>query len=254
MNTQQIDQAIALLQSALHVPAPVSPIAPGHNPDNLSVEQVGEGWRLLDGDEIKNRWLECERWQLDTSDMENRHWGSGNFWTNRTATYRTRLSRSELAALDKPAWTLPAPPAGQRWHRDDFTEQDLPEGWRPFLKFEETHPGCECFDDNKWRAFTSTMGCKLESSWQMKFRTRRPLPSPEPADWDCAEDVPGPVCWMRQNGGADALVVRVSATGVTFWSTMKNGLRERAWCELAELNCEYSTDRKTWHRCVKGGK
>lgn len=32
-----------------------SPIASGHNPDKLTVEQVGEGWRLLSEEEIETR-------------------------------------------------------------------------------------------------------------------------------------------------------------------------------------------------------
>lgn len=57
-------------------------IAPGHNPNSLTVAQVGKGYRLLDKDEIKGiyrSYLQIER-------FSNAH--------------RTNLSREALAALD----------------------------------------------------------------------------------------------------------------------------------------------------------
>lgn len=75
-------------------------IAPGHNPDKLTIEQVGEGWRLLDEDEIKRRQttISIQYW-----DSLHAFW-SGLSQEGRDAnlTYRTKLSRAELAALDAP--------------------------------------------------------------------------------------------------------------------------------------------------------
>lgn len=66
-----------------------------HNPDNLTAEQVGDGWRLLDVGELgfdnssdkslsawndKRKWV---KWHLQTVDM---------------FTYRTQLTREQLAA------------------------------------------------------------------------------------------------------------------------------------------------------------
>lgn len=102
----------------------LSPIAPGHNPDKLTVSQVGEGWRLLDGDEIKSRridTLKIERWFLGRWDEGVECSGVSNM-----VTYRTRLSRAELAALDAPPWTMPKAPEGHEWHRTDFTADMLP--------------------------------------------------------------------------------------------------------------------------------
>ena len=74
-----------------------SPIAIGHNPDKLTEEQVGvkDGWRLLDEDEL------CER-QKRCCEMWGSGWFEGYGGWHGDRTYRTRLSRSELVALDKP--------------------------------------------------------------------------------------------------------------------------------------------------------
>lgn len=80
-------------------PKTESQIAPGHNPAKLTVEQVGEGWRLLDPDEIKD----------GSALYEIEAWG-GIIWLNNLAyvghvqcrTYRTKLTRQELAALREP--------------------------------------------------------------------------------------------------------------------------------------------------------
>jgi len=57
---------------------------------------------------------------------------------------------SPLAAIEaglrirlKP-WALPAPPEGREWHRGaEFTEADLPEGYRPLLRGEVVLRGDE---------------------------------------------------------------------------------------------------------------
>lgn len=92
-------------------PLPGQEIAPGHNPHKLTVAQVGEGWRLLDEDEVKywgKKWIPHTRlWIEQTkqwSEVDNKlGWmaGSDRFLS-------TRLTREELAALDKPkmrAWS-----------------------------------------------------------------------------------------------------------------------------------------------------
>lgn len=64
-----------------------------HNPDNLTPKQVGEGWRLLDDDEVI--------FSIQTlKEMEG--WSSKLGWVDycvgnrKETTYRTRLSRDEL--------------------------------------------------------------------------------------------------------------------------------------------------------------
>lgn len=78
-------------------------IAPGHNPHNLTNEQVEThlGWRLLDTDEIKARkqtYKEIEVWYYN-----GMQWNTDKCQGNcRLNAYRTRLTREQLAALDNP--------------------------------------------------------------------------------------------------------------------------------------------------------
>jgi len=85
---------------------------------------------------------------------------------------------------DEPAikpWTLPAPPEGQEWHRTDWTEEMLPEGWRPLLKDEPRKAGDE-FPQNAAPPFMwveasrpPAIENKAKENWCHQ-RTRRPLP------------------------------------------------------------------------------
>lgn len=97
-------------------------LASGHNPHRLTNWHVCPemGWRLLDRDEVKPRgepvgaswvrdpdYIEC--WHQDTPPLGWHRIGSGTGWD--ISTYRTRLSRAELAALDTPPATpKPLPP------------------------------------------------------------------------------------------------------------------------------------------------
>lgn len=68
-----------------------------HNPDELTMKQYGatEGYRLLDEDEIKDRSLchfEIELWEGSWSTI-------GYTGCCEHSTYRTKLSREELAKL-----------------------------------------------------------------------------------------------------------------------------------------------------------
>lgn len=89
-------------------------IAPGHNPKNLTVAQVGEGYRLLDRDEIgqglDSRSLkEIEAWMASYWDSSG--W-AGYGWAGACASnvYRTKLSRKELARLRESALKPKADP------------------------------------------------------------------------------------------------------------------------------------------------
>lgn len=74
------------------------PLVPVHNPDNLTPEQYGavEGYRLLYADEIierKQRYKEIEAW-------DGYAWIDMHFkGSSSSDTYRTKLSRKELAKL-----------------------------------------------------------------------------------------------------------------------------------------------------------
>ena len=73
--------------------------APGHNPAKLTVAQVGNGWRLLDREEIKSRrpTLSIQRW-IRGERLTGRWTTLGTCIGNDpNLTYRTQLTRDELA-------------------------------------------------------------------------------------------------------------------------------------------------------------
>lgn len=78
----------------------------------------------------------------------------------------------------KPVWTLPPPPEGRQWHRMDWTEEMLPEGWRPLL-FDETQQ-----KEDEWmiaEMIWDTLICHVSAPINEEHshrRTRRPLPAP----------------------------------------------------------------------------
>ena len=75
------------------------PLVPAHNPDNLTPEQYGavEGYRLLYADEIKDRQKEHE--EIEAWGNWDKYWGKSYFGHSFRMTYRTKLSREELAKL-----------------------------------------------------------------------------------------------------------------------------------------------------------
>lgn len=75
-----------------------SSIAPGHNPDKLTVAQVGEGYRLLRRDEIRER---------ETAVSEIQYWAARNYWGPRLQ-YGDLEFRTYRVPCD---WTDPEPNA-----------------------------------------------------------------------------------------------------------------------------------------------
>lgn len=67
------------------------------------------------------------------------------------------------------------------------------------------------------------------------------------------DDVPMPVCWIRQKDGLNYdMIVGILPHGVSVVGRPINDTPsvEVSWTELAET-CEYSTDGKTWNPCSK---
>jgi len=204
---------------AIHLPATVDCTAPGHNPDRLAVSQVGQGWRLLEEDEIKDREAtpHIQSWENKT------YWNPAPFMGSCCGiTYRTRLSREALAKLDRPAFDprnipgfRPLLPT-ERNHRDDFTEADLPEGWRPLLKGEHVEDGVdEWGQDGHFEKADGWSGYESLPDWAIKgcfIRTRRPLPSPPKfVPWDFET---GPMMVkVRQKGTQCKGVAYITLTG-----------------------------------------
>lgn len=139
-----------------------------HNPDNLTAEQVGVGYRLIATDERSTKqnpaveYWDIGRWH-QVSVLTEQHCGVN--------TYRLPLS-VPWPEQPKP-FTLPTPPPGMRWHTArGWKEGDLPTGWRPLCFGEKIKKG----DQGRavsggWADFTTIFGEVPQS----EARTTRPL-------------------------------------------------------------------------------
>lgn len=88
-------------------------------------------------------------------------------------------------------WTLPAPPPGRRWHREDWTQDMLPEGYRPLLDGEKVQIGDEVWlnKEDQWHA--SKAGSDMpRTEAHPRSRTRRPLPAEASAEPEKAKGIP----------------------------------------------------------------
>jgi hypothetical protein len=109
-----------------------------------------------------------------------------------------RRPLSQPTAKQPEPWKLPEPPAGQEWHRTDWTQEMLPEGWRPLLQ------GEKCKAGDEWASWTSlglpkwTPAALDHISFPSSHsRTRRPLP--QPADPVGIEEVKAERDQLRAN-------------------------------------------------------
>lgn len=112
-------------------------------------------------------------------------WQSEITYTDGVAFKDGRIYARKLPAVE---WRLPDPPPGEQWHRTDGWTQDmLPDGWRPLLFGE-----CEgSYDkeldkelrDGRWIDVREPF-VTLTSPKDSHTRTRRPLPAVEQPTWD----------------------------------------------------------------------
>lgn len=92
-----LDKSISLCNRHLSGEKP-EPVSKPHNPDGLTDLGQSDGWRLLDEDEIKPRYsssVQIEKWEFPQ--WNNQSWRADC----PRYTYRTRLSRADLAAISK---------------------------------------------------------------------------------------------------------------------------------------------------------
>lgn len=239
-----------------------------HNPAGLTPEQFGAEYQPLTKRERKSR-DEGGIERNDASRWEGSRWRAGCRGICEEYTYR--IPRS-VPIPTAPAWSLDKLPGfrplreGERWHRNDWTLEMLEGVYRPLLEGEKELDGDECLldgyeplDPAEWVDRPPRFVAKNLSFHR---RTRRALPEPaqEAPYWDCAEDVPGPVCWLRNTLNPDslsfeAMILAISARGISY--TGADEIRFIGWhrFQLEDMRgFEHSTDRKTWLPCRKGAR
>lgn len=114
-------------------------------------------------------------------------------WHDAAASHCPLYCASQIYIRFKP-WTLPAPPEGRQWHREDWTEEMLPpvtDGglpWRPLMEGEERVVGDFFYPTagsetwvGQWQISEESPGfrTRIVNSDDFHSRTRRPIhPSP----------------------------------------------------------------------------
>jgi hypothetical protein len=204
---------------------------PLHNPDSLTAEQVGLGYRLaLPGDNCNQPF---DFWSTSQQSWEAGSPRDGTFESHASTAFTYRLPLSVPWPEAKPAvtntfkdalradpyaefkaahaagkviqmrdnvlwndllkephwesiplhdlrikpWTLPPPPPGMKWHREDGWKQgDLPQGYRPLVDGEEIQSGDEIkwAMDCDWKAMDGLVHSQANKHGEPK-RTARPL-------------------------------------------------------------------------------
>ena len=161
-------------------------------------------------------------------------------------------------------WSMPEPPNGIRWHRYDFTEEDLPDGWRPLLIGELHQEGDEVTNKeciSGWEKADGLLNEPPDPDWHS--RTRRPLPQTLPVEPEYVplgpEDVP-PGSVFRQahwNPGVsrdrlsvlgNGVLTAVSGESVPYLSILKWDELYAGWQILRPGTTEWVPCRK-----LKGG-
>jgi uncharacterized protein YodC (DUF2158 family) len=119
---------------------------------------------------------------------------------------RIAIARAFLAALPKAAepdpWTLPAPPPGRRWHREDWKPEWLEGGYRPLLGGEKIEIGDEVWLNKEYQWHVSKVGSDMpRTEAHPRSRTRRPLPAEASAEPEQAKPADDGPLWIPHDGG-----------------------------------------------------
>ena len=155
-----------------------------------------------------------------------------------------------------PEWRLPDLPPGRQWHRDDWTQDMLPEGYRPLLLGEVEQP-----DDEYFGLFTKTWylspcsdreGARPHNNHR---RTRRPLPAPVEYVPLGPEDVP-PGTVLRGAGEKQyagwCMITSAKLTGIRIWRHSEANGYEMRWRDLMDSGAEIlRPGNTTWEPCKK---
>lgn len=151
-------------------------------PDTPPIPAPPPGWAIVPADDAR---LDC----LPARPLlfGNAMWFPSTFESGAKVPLLCRPGPSEQAAFALPIepqpWSLPAPPAGQAWHRQDgWTAEMLPEGYRPLLLGEPWIRGDEILRNGilPWAIAGAELHDSLNAITKPETahcRTRRPLPA-----------------------------------------------------------------------------
>lgn len=199
-----------------------------HNPENVTPEQVGAGWRLLTTDEITKPLpgdTECWNHLTKTWQVSSNRGSVPCRFNQKTRTWRTQtappsplvsLVTAEIAEKQALLETVKAIEAGAEWEVKSNVTGD-------------------------WYSPMDTLKCYIRHNHKIRLKPAAPV---APL-WDCAADVPMNA-WVRFRNEHSLYNLRsVKQDGIGFASFHVD------WSEIHRI--EYTLDGVTFHPCRKGG-
>ncbi len=242
-----------------------------HNPDGLTAEQVGAGWRLCLAIEETNTHADLQEYWIEDEAIwkKSGKCTRGDFGSCRY-TYRLPLSTPWPEAPKVDSWKLPEPPAGKRWHRDGWRKEMLPPGYRPLLADEIVVRG-QGGDEfiGGWEADDARVSDLFH--WQHKdgekrtpsshgfWRTKRPLPvEPVLVALSAGDVPPGSVFRTNEHPEYWFSPLRVTPCGCNFMNDVHGSQVFRRWNCLQrnhQINRSIPLtgkwDANAWEACSK---
>lgn len=176
-----------------------------HNPDGLSPEQVGDGWRLLESDETIG--VEDRFWVKDSS-VE-----AGGYWKEAFHTRGMKAGQCEFT-FRRP--TTPGTPA----ESTPPPSVVLPEGWRWRVKGETVAEGDDMFlpHNCRWTEAVATVGTLVTHDREFICRispdTQSPKGAQRPRFWGRCDHREGKY-WVMD--GEDRIVANVFSLADSSW-------------------------------------
>lgn len=158
-----------------------------------------------------------------------------------------------------PAWRLPDPPPGKNWHRDDWTEEMLPEGYRPLMDGELPESGdeiCSVATIGRWMMMHRDALKKPARQNESHQRTRRLPPAKKRLTLGPEDAPPGTKFrHIDAENHAWAAPSEVTYDGVLFWAynpdTNTGESLFRTWRELMNYYLFLRRGATSWQPCWK---
>lgn len=226
-----------------------------HNPEGVIAEEVGADFRLVTKLERKGPTPPAAQfWNVDEWNENECLW---DYDDEEKYTFRVPADTPFALPPAPPVWTLPTPPKGRQWHRQDWTQEHLPDGFRPLLKGERIQNGDALNYQHHgaygWTTINSDPaeeGHCVDEFPSYFYRTTRPIPPEPPVMVPLGPEDVKPGAVLRSNrqmkGDKWIAILQVTDLGVFIHSTPLNTWEDiRVWAEISH------DGGKTWTACEK---
>ena len=190
--------------------------------DTPTIPAPPPGWAIVPADDARLDCLPCKPQVFEARSQ----WTTSSYEKGDKVTLSAKRDLVYALPIEPQPWSLPAPPAGQAWHRQDWTAEMLPEGYRPLLMGETRQAvdewSYEPHEADSWKRveYFGPDGLMMVEGRCSHHRTRRPLLASQPEQASPAEDEV--VTWAQQAAAENRQVCN------NLSAAERQGLMERA--------------------------